>query len=65
MNVVFPCRYSSISKFDEEGKMTIVKGNGDTVILTLEQLREKNVKDTRLSVGTDYSVKVKAFMSDI
>ena len=63
LNLVFPCRYSSISKFDEEGKITIVKANGDTIILTLEKLREKNVKDTRLSVGTDYSVKVKSFLS--
>ena len=63
LNLVFPCRYSSISKFDEEGKITIVKANGDTIILTLEKLREKNMKDTRLSVGTDYSVKVKSFLS--
>ena len=62
LRTIIPCKYSSISDFDEEGKVTVTNTKGEKKVMSLQTLSKKSSHVYELTIGMEYEAKVKSFM---
>ncbi|MEE3416075.1 MAG: DUF6035 family protein [Prevotella sp.] len=62
LRTIIPCKYSSISDFDEEEKLTATNTKGEKKVLSLKNLSQKASHVFELTIGMEYEAKVKSFM---
>ena len=62
LRTIIPCKYSSISDFDEEGKLAATNTKGEKKVLSLKNLSQKASHVFELTIGMEYEAKVKSFM---
>lgn len=62
LRIVIPCKYSSISDFDDKQNLTTTNANGEKKTLSLQNLKKKASHIIELTKGTEYDVKVQTFM---
>ena len=63
LKTIIPCKYQSLSEFDEEQSITATNAKGEKNTITLSNLQERSTKVLELIEGTEYIAKVKAFMA--
>ena len=63
LRTIIPCKYSSISDFDEEEKVTLTNTKGEKKVMSLQYLSQKASHVFELTVGMEYEAKVKSFMA--
>lgn len=63
LRTIIPCKYSSISDFDEEEKVTVTNTKGEKKVLSLKNLSQKASRVFELTIGMEYEAKVKSFMA--
>ena len=63
LKTIIPCKYQSLSEFDEEQSITATNAKGEKNTITLRNLQERSTKVLELIEGTEYIAKVKAFMA--
>ena len=63
LRTIIPCKYASISDFDDEQNLTTTNANGEKKIISLQNLKKKASRISELSIGTEYEVKVQTFMA--
>ena len=63
LRTIIPCKYSSISDFDEEEKITVTNTKGEKKVLSLKNLSQKASHVFELTIGMEYEAKVKSFMA--
>lgn len=61
LRIVIPCKYSSISDFDDEQNLTTTNANGEKKTISVQKLKKKVSLISELSIGTEYEVKVQTF----
>jgi len=63
LRTIIPCKYSSISDFDEEKKVTVTNTKGEKKTMSLQNLKKKGSRTLELSVGMEYEAKVQSFIA--
>lgn len=63
LRTIIPCKYASISDFDDEQNLTATNSNGEKKTISLQNLKKKVSHISELSIGTEYEVKVQTFMA--
>ena len=62
LKTILPCKYCSISDFDEEKKVTVTNTKGEKKVMSLQYLSQKASHVFELTIGMEYEAKVKSFM---
>ena len=60
---IIPCKHASISNFDDQQNIIITKANNEKKTVSLYDLENKASHILDLTLGTEYNVKVHAFMA--
>lgn len=63
LHEVIRCKYSNISNFDNEQKLTAINANKEKITISLHELEQKSQGLLVLSIGKEYTVTVQAFMA--
>ncbi len=63
LRTIIPCKYASISDFDNGQNLTIINVNGEKKTISLQNLKKKASSILELSVGMKYDAKVQSFMA--
>ena len=63
LRTIIPCKYSSISDFDEEEKVTVTNTKGEKKVMSLQYLSQMASHVFELTIGMEYEAKVKSFMA--
>lgn len=62
LRIIIPCKYSAISGFDDGQNITTTNAKYEKKSISLQNLKKKASNIPKLSIGTEYDVKVQAFM---
>lgn len=62
LQIIIPCKYISISDFDDEQKLTTTNANSEKKTISLQNLKKKASHIIKLTKGTEYDVKVKTII---
>ena len=62
LRTIVPCKYSSISDFDDNQNVTTTNAKGEKKTISLQNLKKKGSRTLELSVGMEYDAKVQSFM---
>ncbi len=63
LRIIIPCKYTSISDFDDKQNLTTTNANGEKKTISLHDLKKKASQTSELSVGMEYDAKVQSFMT--
>lgn len=63
LRTIIPCKYTSISDFDDKQNLTATNANGEKKTISLQDLKKKTSRTLELSVGMEYDAKVQSFMA--
>ena len=63
LKTIIPCKYASISDFNEEQNLIVTNAKGDKKAISLQNLKKKASHTLDLSVGVEYDAKVQSFMA--
>lgn len=63
LRTIIPCKYASISDFDDGQNLTTTNVNGEKKTISLQNLKRKASHTLELSVGMEYDAKVQSFMA--
>ena len=63
LRTIIPCKYASISDFDDEQNLTTTNTKGEKKTMLLQNLKKKASRTLELSVGKEYDAKVQSFMA--
>ena len=63
LRTIIPCKYASISDFDDEQNLTTTNTKGEKKTMSLQNLKKKASHTLELSVGMEYDAKVQSFMA--
>ena len=63
LRTIIPCKYSSISDFDDEEKVTVTNTKGEKKVMSLQYLSQMASHVFELTIGMEYEAKVKSFMA--
>ena len=63
LRTIIPCKYASISDFDDEQNITTTNANGEKKTISMQNLKKKASLTSKLSVGMEYDAKVRSFMA--
>lgn len=63
LRTIIPCKYASISDFDNEQNLIATNANGEKKAISLQNLKKKASHSIELSIGMEYEVTVQSFMA--
>lgn len=63
LKIVIPCKYQTMSDFNEERNLIATNSKGEKNTISLKNLQKRSTKVFELEEGKEYSAKVKAFMA--
>ena len=62
LRTIIPCKYTSISDFDDTQNITTTNTKGEHKTISLQNLKKKASRTIKLSIDKEYDAKVQSFM---